>query len=317
MRILFLGWSALLLFPQISWAENDPMSWLQKTASAAHRLNYDGTFIYQRGGRTETSRIVHLADEAGEHEKLESLDGPYSETIRHNDEIVSYFSENKSVIATRRKPGKSFPALLPKQFSGVGESYTVKLGEKERIAGHECQIILLEPRDAFRYGHRICADSMTGLPLRAAMLNEKNELVYQFTFAQITIGGVIDRGQFKPGPAARNASNTTSPPQAMPADAGWTVGQPPAGFKKIMGMKRTLPGKKSPVNHLVLSDDLVAVSVFIEPLTNVEKPLNGISGHGAVNVYGKPVAAHQVTVVGEVPAATVIQIGNSITYTGK
>lgn len=323
MKMVFWVLAALFGFAGSSFAETvqpqptDALGWLQKMAVAAHGLNYIGTFVYQRDNRTETSRIVHLADEAGEHEKLEVLDGPPREIIRNNDEILCYLPESKSILTNKLKLGKSFPALLPKNFSGVSENYVVKLGGRERIAGRECQIILLDPRDAFRYGHKICADSKTGLPLKASMLNEKNDLVDQFTFTQIAINVFVDQGLLKPSFALKKTGNGVAAGEAMPADDGWAVSQAPAGFKKVMAMKRMLPGKKMPVNHLVFSDELVAVSVFIEPLANVEKPVNGLTSQGAINVYGKPVAAHQVTVLGEVPAVTVVQIGNSVIYKGK
>ncbi len=52
----------------------------------------------------------------------------------------------------------------------------------------------------------------------------------------------------------------------MPQDTGWTVGRLPPGFAKIIEGFRTLRGKREPVAHLVYSDGLVAVSVFIEPV---------------------------------------------------
>ncbi|MFI4923477.1 MAG: sigma-E factor regulatory protein RseB domain-containing protein, partial [Burkholderiales bacterium] len=83
---LFLAWPATLL-AETPMAPDDALSWLQKIATAAHELNYSGTFIYQYGIHTETSRIVHAVDSSGEHEKLEILDGLPREIIRNNDEV--------------------------------------------------------------------------------------------------------------------------------------------------------------------------------------------------------------------------------------
>lgn len=321
MRVSPWTFFVLFGFAQTTLADGAPsmdaLGWLQKTAAAAHRLNYVGTFVYQRNNRTETSRITHLADEAGEHEKLEVLDGPPREIIRNNDEVLCYLPDSKTVTLNKLKAGKSFPALLPSQFHGVGENYLVKLGERERVAGHECQVITLESNDAFRYGHRICADIATGLPLKAVVMNEKNDLVDQFFFTQITIGGMIDRNQFKPSAALKKVGHDAAQGEVMPPDANWIVAQAPPGFRKILEMKRRLPGKKAAVNHVVFSDELAAVSVFIEPQASAEKPVQGLSSQGAIHVYGKSVASHQVTVLGEVPAITVMQIGNSIAYKGK
>lgn len=308
----------LMFLPGFALAEKaggDASAWLQKMASAAHRINYSGTFVYRHDGYMETSRIVHISDASGEHEKLEVLDGPPREIIRDNDEVVCYKLENKAVIVERRKAYKSFPALLPEQLSGIGEIYAIKLGGMERVAGYDCQNVMLEPRDIYRYGHRLCADSASGLLLKASTLNEKNEVVDQFFFTQASIGGDIDPEQLKSKYAVKQAVSLQA--REAQADPGWVVKSPPAGFKKIMALKRAFPGKKFPTNHMVFSDQLAAVSIFIEPLAGILKPVSGLSSQGAINVYTRPVGEYQVTVLGEVPAATVTQIGNSVSFSAK
>jgi sigma-E factor negative regulatory protein RseB len=78
-------------------------------------------------------------------------------------------------------------------------------------------------------------------------------------------------------------------------------------------MKRALPGRSAPVTHIVISDGLVAVSVFIEPLPRGDKIQHGLSSQGAISVFTRPVAEYLVTVLGETPPATVVQIANSVT----
>jgi len=308
----------LLFFPGFALADRageDGSAWLQKIASAAHRINYSGTFVYRHNGYMETSRIAHLFDVNGEHEKIEVLDGPPRETIRNNDEVICYMPEKKAVIMEKRKMHKNFPALLPEQSSNIGENYVIKLGDKERVAGFDCQIVMLEPRDIYRYGHRLCAESVSGLLLKASTLNEKNEVLDQFFFTQASIGGNIAPEQLKSRYAAKQAVSMQS--GEVQIDPGWAVKAPPAGFKKIMGLKRAFSGKKFPTNHLVYSDQLATVSIFIEPLAGIQRPVSGLSRQGAINVYTRPVGEHQVTVLGEVPAATVTQIGNSVSLAAK
>lgn len=296
-------------------ADEDASAWLQKIASSAHRINYSGTFVYRHDGFMETSRITHLYDASGEHEKNEVLDGPPRETIRNNDEVICYMPENKAVVMQKRKAYKSFPALLPMPPSNIDENYVIKLGGMERVAGYDCRNVMLEPRDRFRYGHRLCAHSASGLLLKASTLNEKNEVVDQFLFTQVSIGGTIDPEQLKSKYAARQPVNMQAGEAEV--DPGWMVKSPPAGFKKVIGLKRTFPGKKFSTNHLVFSDQLAAVSIFIEPLAGIQKPVSGLSSQGAINVYTRAVGEYQVTVLGEVPAATVTQIGNSVSFIAK
>jgi sigma-E factor negative regulatory protein RseB len=89
------------------------------------------------------------------------------------------------------------------------------------------------------------------------------------------------------------------------------VTQQPAGFKKLMEVKRSVAGRAGSVAQIIFSDGLAAVSVFIEPSPG-KRPQQTLTHQGAVNIYTRPVADHLVTVLGEAPAATIMQIGNSL-----
>jgi len=69
------------------------------------------------------------------------------------------------------------------------------------------------------------------------------------------------------------------------------------------------------VGHIVLSDGLAAISVFIEPAHSkrpvvAERP----GAAGAINVYTRPVGNYWVTVVGEAPAESVKYVANAVEY---
>ena len=86
----------------------------------------------------------------------------------------------------------------------------------------------------------------------------------------------------------------------------------PAGFTKILEMRRAKQGGQGYVAHLVFSDGLGEVSVFIEPLPPSRKVVEGASQHGAVNIYTRPVDDQLITVLGETPEVTVTQIAQSV-----
>jgi sigma-E factor negative regulatory protein RseB len=300
------------------WADTleqgEALAWLQKIAGAAGELNYSGTFVYRHGEQVETSRITHLVDRGAEYEKLETLDGPKREIIRNNNEILTYFADTGQVKREKRAARKAFPALLPDQLSAVTEHYQVRKGGQERIAGYDAQALILEPRDEYRYGHRLWAETSSGLLLKASMLDEKNHAVEQFHFTQVAVNGPLTRDAVKPSfsvPAVDVRRGGLAEP-ASPSDTGWTVRNPPPGFKKIMEMNRPKHNGQGQVAHLVFSDGLAAVSVFIEPMPTARKVTEGLSHQGAVNIYTRSLPDHLVTVLGETPAVTVMQIGNSV-----
>lgn len=310
----------VLVFAGPAWAGEaesvDAFGWLQKISNATHKLNYSGTFIYQRDKRVETSRIVHLVDESGEQAKLVTLDGTQREMYRMNNDVLCFLPDSQTAVLDKSRARKIFPAILPEQISSLKESYEAKLGGQSRVAGRDTQIVLLEPKDPFRYGHKFWADTKTGLLLQAGVWKDKHEMVDRFSFSQVSIGMPIDKSEVKPKLTGRKLiQNEEGKARDGDIDPGWQVKSVPPGFKQISAMKRMLPGGQAPVNHIVFSDGLAAVSVFIEPdMGTVETSL---SHRGAMHVYTRSVADHAIKVLGEVPAVTVRQIGDSVSYGGK
>jgi sigma-E factor negative regulatory protein RseB len=313
--ILFLGLSATHLALADSGASQEGWPWLQKMANAANQLNYSGTFVYQHQGLSETSRIVHYVNPAGGvFEKLEALDGAPREVIRTNDQVVCYLPSAKTVLIQQRS-ARLLPALWPESLAGITENYAVKMDGLDRVADHECQIVTLEPRDDLRYGRQFCVEVRSGLPLRVRTLGEKNETLELFTFTQLTIGGRFSRDRVRSKYAARSQNwrvdRSALNVAEREADTGWVVNNQPAGFRKVTEVRRSIAGRKGPVAQIVFSDGLAAISIFIEPMPG-ERPAEELTHQGAVNIYTRSFANHRVTVLGETPAATVMQIADSL-----
>ncbi len=298
----------------------DALAMLQKIADAARELNYAGTFVYQHGDEVETSRIVHYVERGNEYEKLETLDGPRREVIRNNDEVLCYYPDAKVVRSDKRVARRTFPALLPEQLSSLAEYYEIRKAESVRIGGFDSQALVLAPKDGMRYGHKFWADTASGLLLKARMFNERHHVVEQFSFTQLTIGARVTREMVQPSfnvrlPEWRLDSFANN--MVSEVESGWIVRKFPPGFRKILEMRRTKQGNAAMVTHMVYSDGLAAVSVFIEPAATRSRINEGLSQQGAINIYTKTVSDQVVTVLGEAPAATVMQIGNSVTRRPK
>ena len=65
---------------------------------------------------------------------------------------------------------------------------------------------------------------------------------------------------------------------------------------------------------MVYSDGLAAVSVFIEPRRTRTPDQRGPDASGRINIYTRTINDQVVTVLGEAPASTVMQIGNSVSF---
>jgi len=303
-----------------AWAQaSDPAAILQRIANAARNLSYSGVFVHSTQDSSTATRITHVSDRGGEWEKIEPLDGPPSEIIRRNEEMYCYHPQSKTVRLERRLTGRFFPSLLTAAPQAILDNYQLKTGATERIGGYDCQWVFLEPRDTLRYLQALCADVSTGLLVRAATLNERNQVLEQFTFTQLNFGkdAVRDFGRvrnklsFGAKPGERQ---TDSPVQRdmKNAETGWMVANPPAGFNKVMEMKRTMAGRTDQVSHLVFSDGVVSVSIFIAPLSGGIKGSSNAVEDGMVSYAMRPVDGHQATALGEVPLGAAQLLVNGV-----
>ncbi len=299
----------------------DPILWLQKIQHAAQNVNYTGLLVYQQGQQMQASRIAHAADATGEHEKLETLDGAAKEFIRDNDEVKCYIPATRTVVIEKRGSARPFPGLLTTQVGSLDQLYSARLGAPDRVAGFACQMVVLTPKDNMRYGHRLCVEPASGLLLRAQTLNQRNEVIEQISFTQVSIGVPIDklalRSRFAtPGSTWRVENAGTTPTDL--ARTGWVLSNMPPGFRKVMELLRTRSGQSDAVAQMVLSDGMAAVSVFIEPLppgaAQSAPAQSRLSRQGAISVYSLTVDGHTVTVLGDAPADSVMQIGNSLEF---
>jgi sigma-E factor negative regulatory protein RseB len=292
----------------------EAMTLLRKIYLATEKLSYSGTFVYQQGERSETSRIDRVSSPGGDVERLEVLDGMPREIVRTRDTVRCYIPESQTVKVERRIDQRAFPGMLPEQISDLARNYTITKGEKVRIAGYDCEAVVLTPKDDLRYGYKLWADVNSGMLLKARTFNRKGDVIEQFTFAQLSIGNV-PRDRVK----ARTAAQSWKVEDAgvTPANlgkAGWTLGTELPGFRKVTEVTRKL-GEARPVGQMVYSDGMVAVSVFIEPLAGRPEAVRpGLSSLGAFHIYTREVANHIVTVVGEAPATSVQRMAQQVEF---
>lgn len=294
----------------------DPaLEWLERIARSARELPYTGVFVHQTADATNTTRITHLMDRQGvEHEKLELMDGPLTEIIRRNDELICYRPDVKTVRIDRRSTGRFFPSLISGSAKTIADNYRVKLGNVERVAGQDCQWVILEPRDAMRYMQKLCAELSTGLLLRAKMFNDRNQMIEQFMFTQVDVNGNVPRHAIRSRYEQQTGwQREQAVKSAKDSDTGWLVGNLPAGFRKVMEMTRNLIGRPAPVSHLVYSDGVLNVSVFVESTQGAANSVtSALAEDGPTSFAMRAVSDYQVTVIGEVPLAAVQTIADGV-----
>ena len=221
---LALGLSVALCAGLAQAQGTDALGWLRKIHDATHKLSYSGTFVYQNGTRSETSRITRFVDASGDIEKVEVMDGVPREIVRTRDTVRCYLPDSRVVKVERQidRAGaeRGFPIMLPERIHALERHYDIAMGDTQRVAGFDCRTVTLTPKDDLRYGHKLYADVKSGMLLKAETFDSKGGLVEQFSFTQLIIGG-ISRDRVKPRHAAQSwrVENSTPRPRALAAGA--------------------------------------------------------------------------------------------------
>lgn len=303
------GWLLVGLTLVSGLAQADAaLDWLMRAASAAKQQNYSGVYVYHHGEHIEVLRVLHRADAAGEQEKVEVMDGTPRQFLRINNDVYCHLPDGKHVRVERNAPRRFFPALLPAQPDSLLPYYDAKLGGTERVAGRSCQVVTLQPRDTYRYAYDLWLDRRTGLPLKSRVVNENGNVVSMYVFSEIQVGKAPDAKLLRNDMAGKRVQLVGS---GRPAEVAWVV-TPPPGFERVQEAVRELPGKRAPVTHLMFSDGLSVLSMFIEPADPQVQSLHGLSAEGAIGVYAREIDGYIVTTLGEVPSLALIETGNSV-----
>ena len=296
-------------------------AWLMRVHDAASHHNFQGTFVVSAGGSVSSSRIAHFCEGGNQFERIESLDGQMRHVFRHNDVVHTLWPQSRVALVEQRDLLSSFPALLQGGNDRIVDFYEVRSQGADRVAGHEANVLVLWPKDGRRYGYRLWADKHSGLLLRAEVLGERSEVLEASAFSEVTIG-------IKPQPESvlqpmkrldgYRVLRPTLTPTRLEAE-GWVLKQGVPGFEPVSCVKRPMAGpddadrdEPAQVIQSIYSDGLTYVSVFIEAFSPERHTRAMQTGVGATQTLMRRQGNWWVTVVGDVPAATLRQFANAL-----
>jgi sigma-E factor negative regulatory protein RseB len=325
----------LSALPQRSSAADDPRDWLQKMNQALATRNYDGTFFHLSEGRVETMRIVHRVRGGRVTERLQSLDGSGREFVRNNDELTCYLPDQRTVLVEPRSDRGPFLGSLPQFGADVNEFYRIESLPATHILGRAARVIAVNPKDQFRFGYRLWLDEKSAMPLKTQLCDSRGHVIEQIFFARLDMPESIPDSDLAPAvrtDGMRWVRQGPSHDSASPALSAYRASELPPGFHLTVAGAQTLGGATVPASHLVYSDGLATVSVFVEAQqpnaqgagsgadsassTPAEPPMQGLARVGSGYAFSTMVQGHQVTAVGEVPAQTVEFIAHSVKSSG-
>lgn len=308
------GACLLLALVALDVSAQDVKSWLDRMNRAVEELNYEGTFVRVLDGSAETLHIVHRYEDGEIGEKISSLDGTGREIVRRGPAVQCVLPDRKVVLLEELgAQSNHLASSLPNYSDTLEEHYALATFRKGQVALRDTQIVVIRPKDEFRYGYKLWLDVDTVMPLKAQVRDETGAVVEQILFTEFDVfdsipesalASEIDTQGFRwirPNP---------DEPAARDGDVPWRASMLPSGFELSMARRGSISGSRSPVDHLVYSDGLATVSVFVaDPKAEVAE---GFSRIGSTNAYSLTVRGRKVTAMGEVPRQTVQRIATSL-----
>ncbi|MCW7541805.1 MucB/RseB C-terminal domain-containing protein [Aquabacterium sp. A7-Y] len=318
----WLGWgmAAFMSFGALAQAQDVPLqrtevrNWLLRIHEAAQQRNFHGTFVVSAGGQVVSSRIAHYCDGSNQYERIESLDGQMRRVFRHNDLVATLWPGSRLAVLEHRETLSTFPALLHSDGDRLSDLYEVRRQGDDRVAGHEAEVLLVRPRDAYRWGYRLWAERASGLLLRAEVLGGQEDVLESSAFSDVAIG-VKPQPESVTQPMKRLEGYRVDRPALTKTgyeQEGWVYRQKPPGFQHVNSVKRELDAQTAgrpgePARQLlqtIFSDGLAHVSIFVEPYDANRHRAEVLMSMGATQTLTRRYRDWWVTAVGEVPPTT-------------
>lgn len=292
-------------------AERKPLDWLIHMGAAVQSTSYEGTVIRMQDGSVEALKVVHTVKDGVILERVVAQEGNGLEIIRRGNEVHCILPDRKSVLVEEWDDQSTLFSTLPTSDMRIGNEYDVAIVRKERIAGRETVLLAIRPHDDFRYGHRIWLDTETSFPLQTQLISD-GKAIEQVKFADITLNQEIHASALEPSYSIENFTWLRQPSghNGSHAETSWNSDQLPSGFHVVATHEETMADSDELITHILFSDGLANVSVFIA--ANSGKLLAGPARVGGSNSFSVEHGDFEITAIGEVPAITVEQIATTM-----
>ncbi len=313
-HLLLVLWSVGAL----AGAQYTAAEWLERVNEAHKNLSYEGTVIYSHGDQIQTLKVFRQVNREGERERLVSMSGPLREVVRDGQEVTCALPDQNTLVIQKSTQDGAFLSPLPKRLSDISNHYRFEMENRERIAGNSVQVISILPQDELRYGYRLWVDEATGMPLRSAMIDLQGNILEQLMFTELSLLNSVPEENLRmsldtTGLAVHRTAEAT---QTIPVEeSDWQLGALPGGFRLMSVELVQMPGKTHLTSHLVLSDGMAMVSIYVDPVIErgqAQAPATE-SQMGSMHAYQLRIDDHHVMVIGEVPRQTVKLIAAGLT----
>ncbi len=292
--------------------------WLARVREASRKRAYVGTFVVSTGRVMTSAKIWHVCEGDQQMERVEMLTGAPRSVFRHNDQVVTFIPAHKVVRSEKRESLGLFSDLLDSPDSRMANFYKVRPEGEDRVAGVEADIVTLLPRDGLRFGYRVWTERKSGLVVKLQTLDVDGKLLEQAAFSELEIDAPVKMDKLLQMMEKTEGYRVEKPVlvKTTAGAEGWALKAPVPGFKSMSCYKRPV----APVNGVapgeplqwVFSDGLASVSIFVEPVDRKRQYRESTLSMGATHTMTRMADPYWITVMGEVPTATLLLFANGL-----
>ena len=310
--------ASVLVAPSVSVfaqdASSDVQTWLDRMNVAAEELNYRGSYVHAVDGNAEEFHIVHRFLNGSVREKITASGPEAREMLWTEDAIWSIFPEQRLVLV-EGADSAALPLVTGLSYSEQLENYyQMTTFARGSVANRETQVVSVRAKDQYRYGYLVWLDRETALPLKMQVRNDEGRIIESLIFTEIELVDSIADTELES--AIDFAGFTFKQPGTAEIDTPvseiWGASRLPGGFRLSISRESMIAGSELPVQHLVYTDGLASVSVFIAHPETVPDIPKGLSRDGSRNAYSLRVNGRWATAIGDVPGRTVERIATSL-----
>jgi sigma-E factor negative regulatory protein RseB len=288
-------------------------AWIERMNKAVVHRNYEGV-LEHRWGRDghEVLRIIHRMQDGHMAERLVFF-GSNNEVIRDGSTYWEY--DRRKRVAKVQTFNRSYGYISA--FNGISAEsdklYDIRDGGTQVLKDYPgpVQFITVAPRDGLRYGYRFWLDRQSAMPIKTQLVATNGMVLDEILFQSLSLPQTIDDERLKP------AMDVKSFKWMRPADAQTLVKQAflpranllPDGFR-VLDTPADKADAKGPRSRFIVSDGIAWVSVFVTVADKLQE--TGRKEAAGTNTYVRRQDGYDITVVGEVPSATVERIAAAV-----
>lgn len=304
--------------------------WLDRMAEAMREQDYQGTFVYVRGNDVETIRLTHVWRNGTVLERLVALSGPPREVVRDAEGVRASLGEAGQPVVDPLLTGGAFPDFSVASLDKARKRYLFEMGGEDRIANYRAIKLTITPRDRYRYGYELWVEAESALLLRWVLYDPNRRALARLMFTTLVTGEAVDSSDLDSPfsaaladavmPGVQRSSTEPVKPGVGPA---WHA--PTDSAERLKGMKlppgfglaaHAIDVSGPGTEHLLFSDGLASMSVYLEPHDGAGDMPEGLSRMGTTSAWSRRQGERRITVVGEVPPVTLKTMGQAFIESG-